>query len=110
MKYAVQLTDVAVRAYNSRTIDPVLLLLRPVLTDTVVKVTSAGVLDNTGILLDDSDPERLDAIVRLLRYKLKQRDLRLYQSKTGRGGWKVARIEAAGDGQMASALTVGVKT
>ena len=93
MKYAVQLADIAIRAYNTTTIDPVLLLLRPVLTKIAVKVKPDDALDNVGMLLDDSDPERLDAILQLLRLKVDHRDLRVYQSKTGRGGWKRARIE-----------------
>jgi len=93
MKYAIQLADVAIRAYNTTTIDPVLLLLRPVLTDTTVKVKSDDTLDNTGMLLDDSDPERLDAILRLLRSKATHVDLRVYQSETGNGSWKPAQIE-----------------
>ena len=92
MRYAVQLADVAIRAYNATTLDPALILLRPVLTDTVVKVKPESTLDNMGVLLDDSDPERLDAILRLLRLKLQHRDLRVYQSETGRGGWKPAKI------------------
>jgi len=88
MKYAVQLADVAIRAYDTTTIDPVLLLLHPVLTDVTVKVKGDDLLDNTGILLDDSDPERLDAILHLLRLKVDRRDLRVYQSETGNGSWK----------------------
>ena len=100
MKYAVQLADIAIRAYNATAIDPVLLLLRPVLTDTAVKVKADDTLDNTGMLLDDSDPERLDAILQLLRSKVDHRDLRIYQSETGRGGWKradIARLEQAAE-------------
>ena len=93
MKYAVHLADVAVKAYDDAKLDPVLLLLRPVLTDVVVKVKSNDILDNTGILLDDSDPERLDAILRLLRMKVRHVDLRVYQSETGHGSWKTARIK-----------------
>lgn len=91
MKYAVQLADVAVRAYDTTVIDPVLVLLRPVLTDVVVKVKSDEMLDNTGMLLDDSDPERLEAILCLLRMNVDHRDLRVYQSKTGKGSWKLRR-------------------
>ena len=87
-----QLTDIAVRAYNVTGLDPVLVLLRPVLTVELVKVKPEDTLDNTGILLDDSDPERLDAILRLLRMNVPQHKLRLYQSKTGKGSWKTARI------------------
>ena len=93
MKYAVHLADVAVRAYNTTTLDPALILLRPALTDIAVKVKPDDTLDNMGILLDDSDPERLDAILRLLRLKVKHVDLRVYQSATGNGSWKVAHIE-----------------
>ena len=93
MKYAVQLTDVAVRAYNSTTLDPALILLQPALTDTIVKIKPEDTLDNMGILLDDSNPERLDAILRLLRMKLDERTFRVYQSATGNGSWKVAHIE-----------------
>ena len=94
MKYAVHLADVAVRAYNTTTLDPALMLLRPVFTDTAVKVKPDDTLDNTGMLLDDSDPERLDAILRLLRLKVKHVDLRVYQSETGKGSWKVATLDA----------------
>jgi len=94
VKYAVQLADVAVRAYNSTGIDPVLVLLRPVLTDVMVKVKPDDMLDNTGILLDDSNPERLAAILQLLRMNVKHRDLRVYQSKTGKGGWKKMEVES----------------
>jgi len=93
MKYAVQLADIAIRAYNTTTIDPVLLLLQPVLTKIAVKIKPDDALDNVGMLLDDSDPERLDAILQLLRLKVDHRDLRVYQSETGRGSWKRAKIE-----------------
>ena len=92
MRFAVQLTDVAVRAYNSTTLDPALILLHPVLTDTLVQIKPEDTLDNMGILLDDSDPERVDAILRLLCLKVKHVDLRVYQSETGNGGWKVATL------------------
>ena len=59
MRHAVQLADVAIRAYNTTAIDPV----------------------------------RLDAILRLLRMKVDHRDLRVYESETGNGGWKRAKIE-----------------
>ena len=88
MRYAVQFSDIVM----VDPLHPVRLLLAPVLTDTVVTVGNSDDFDCVGLLLDDSDPERLDAILRLLRSKLKQRDLRLYQSKTGKGGWKTARI------------------
>ena len=90
--YAVQLTDIAVRAYNTTIVDPALILLRPVLTKITVQVKSEDTLDNMGLLLDDSDPERLDAILQVLRMKIPQHKLRLYQSETGKGGWKTARI------------------
>ena len=92
MRFAAQLADVAIRAYDSTKLDLVLMLLVPVLTDTTVKVKPDDMLDNIGILLDDSDPERLDAILKILRMNVKHRDLRVYQSKTGKGGWKKARI------------------
>jgi|GEM_PF-3293825 len=88
MRYAVQLADIAL----VEPLHPARLLLAPVLTATKVTVGSSGAFDNVGVLLDDSDPERLDAILRLLRLKLKPRELRLYQSETGKGGWKTARI------------------
>lgn len=44
------------------------------------------------LLLDDSDSGRVDAIIEILRMKLKPYQLRLYQSKTGEGGWKTAQI------------------
>ena len=88
MRYAVNLGDLM--GYKDP-MCPVQLLLGPVLTKEAIEVASDKV-DGVALLLDDSDPERLDAILRLLRMKCKPYQLRLYQSKTGKGGWKTARI------------------
>ena len=88
MRYAVNLGDLII--YKDP-MHPVRLLLGPVLTNERIEV-AADKVDGVALLLDDSDPERLDAILRLLRIKVPQHKLRLYQSKSGTGGWKTARI------------------
>ena len=88
LHYAVNLGDLII--YKDP-MNPIRILLGPVLTDEAIEVAPDKV-DGVALLLDDSDPERLDAILQLLRLKVPQRGLRLYQSKTGKGGWKAARI------------------
>ena len=88
MRYAVNLADLMV--YKDP-MNPVRLLLEPVLTIETVVVASDKV-DGVALLLYSSDPERVIAILQILRMKLKPYQLRLYQSKTGKGGWKTACI------------------
>jgi len=69
------------------------MMIQPVLTDTVVRVKPHDIFDHVGLLLDDSDPERLMAIMRLLKRQYPNVwELRFYQSETEQGGWKPAQL------------------
>jgi hypothetical protein len=73
MHYAVNLADLTVFAQES--FHPVMLLLQPVLRDTVVDCEQA-------IRLHDVDPEQWGEIVELIRREIPEHQLRLYESVT----------------------------
>ena len=90
MVYAVNLGDLM--SYREG-ITPVWLLLQPVLTDHIRQCEGNRRVDGTGALLD-VDAERWAAIYQILRQgcgqikPIPKYQLRLYESKTGEGGWK----------------------
>jgi len=73
-------------------LSPLKLLLQPVTTDCTVRC-EGNRFDGVAILVD-TNPERWDAIYEIIRNgcgnlkPIPKYKLRIYQSKTGRGGWK----------------------
>lgn len=85
MRYAVSLSDLM----RFKGIHPVRLLLRPVLTRETVVVRSGDLFDNIGLLLrEDVGPDRCEAIIEVVRLKVRKYVLAFYKSKTGKGNWK----------------------
>ncbi len=68
-------------------LDPVgALLFPPSIIGEVIAAESRRVAQDAAIL--KVDEERAEAIVTLVRKKYKKKQLLMYRSKTGRGGWK----------------------
>lgn len=66
------------------------MLLTPVLTRETVECET-GRFDGYGLRVqEDIDPERWGAIISLIRetWEIGKAGLRIYESKTGNGGWK----------------------
>jgi hypothetical protein len=87
MAYAINIADLT--KYRD---DYVLMtvLLGPVLNrdpERIVWVGGAERVDEIGVRLE-CDEERAVAIVEIIRMRLKRYELRIYHSRTGKGGWK----------------------
>ena len=67
---------------------PECLLLGPLLTQESVQCVKNRPDEDAILVKEDITPERWDAVVILLRRKHHRNKHRLYQSKTGRGGWE----------------------
>ena len=83
-QYAVNIGDLA----GYRNDFAVMMMLRPVLT-TFTTETEPGKFDGMGILLEADDPERIPAIVEILRKKISKTALRIYTSETGKNWQRI---------------------
>ncbi len=69
-------------------------LLGPVLTRETVEVEKGRIDGDAALIKEDILPERWDAIYTIIRDGVGEREpihknkLRIYQSRTGKGGWK----------------------
>ena len=81
-QYAVNVGDMA--GYSNDF--AVMMMLRPVLTRQTVDA-EPGRFDGMGAILEADDPERIPAIVEILRKKIGKTALRIYTSETGKN-WK----------------------
>lgn len=85
-KYAINISDWSEFLTNKPT-SPESLLLRPLISHETVKCENT--LDGDAwIVNQEITAERWEAIVSLLRKHHHRNNFRLYQSKTGKGGWK----------------------
>ena len=81
MRYAINTYDMAIDLILSQ------FLLAPVLTDKNVQCEEG--LDGSATLVKpDVDIEQLSAIVEIIRKKYPPHRFRIYESRTGKGGWK----------------------
>lgn len=86
-RYAVNLSDWADFLIN-KPISPEALLLLPLISQETV-VECEKTLDGTAFVVkQEITAERWEAVVFLLRKHHHRNKFRLYQSKTGKGGWK----------------------
>jgi hypothetical protein len=86
--YAVNLYALAELTREPRHLAP-LLLLRSVLTETVVRPFPEKPNHDALLVADDVAPERWQAIVTIIRNVLPYHELPLYEKR--RGGWKARR-------------------
>ncbi len=86
MAYAINLVDLTTHGKGDFGL---MLLLAPVLTNTVVETNEAEV-DHGSALLFNCDDERGAAICKIIKrqYPRSKNYMRLYHSKSGKGGWK----------------------
>ena len=82
MSYAVHLFDLQVWREHL----PVMALLGPVLSDRTVTVSTRDIAGEAIVL--NCDDERGEAIVAVLRLRVPRDRLRMYHSRTGKGGWR----------------------
>ena len=83
-RWAICLADITNTAVGD---DPgIQLLIKPLLTDLVIEAVPNR-FDGIAVLLD-CDESRGAAIHQLIRKKYPKYRLRMYRSKTGKGGWK----------------------
>ena len=83
-QYAVNVGDLAGHSNDFA----VMMLLRPVLTRSTVDA-EPGRFDGMGAILEAGDPERIPAIVEILRKKIKKNELRIYTSETGKNWQRI---------------------
>lgn len=81
MKYAVNVADMAKLGLVAE------ILVAPVVPQRLVVETSKARFDEMAVVLE-CEEERAKAIVEVIRLKFRPREMRCYQSSTGRGGWK----------------------
>ncbi len=92
MKYAVNLGDLTTFTRPDDILNPYMMLLQPVLTREIVNCEREH-FDGMAVLVDATE-ERFEAILKIIREglgKIKavpKHKLRIYVSKTGKGGWK----------------------
>lgn len=89
--YAVNLADLTIFSQEARGrgFSPVLTLIRPVLTEETVMCEGRR-WDGTAVRVSQEhvDSGRFDAVLELVRRQVHKNKLRVYISKTGKGGWK----------------------
>lgn len=86
MFYAICLPDLTAIMQSPDAL-PVLLLLTPLIDQGQLVECEKRAIDGVGVLLNGRS-ERTGATVRVLRKRLAKNQLRVWQSKTGRKGWK----------------------
>lgn len=85
-KYAINISDWSDFLTNKPT-SPESFLLRPLLSEEQVKCEKN--IDGDALMVkQEITAERWEAVVSLLRKHHHRNERRLYQSKTGKGGWK----------------------
>ena len=88
MPYAVNICDMTAFVGPDEPLNIFALLLNPVTPGRVMVKANPKYLDEGAILLE-CDEERAEAICLILRRKFPEKwKMRLYHSKTGKGGWK----------------------
>lgn len=88
MKYAINLADLTAYVQEAeKGYSPVMAMIGPVLDKHYVSVGKN--LDDNAVLLN-CDEERAEAITQVVRdiWKIPKHKLRMYGSRTGKGGWK----------------------
>lgn len=81
MKYAVNVADLTKDLILAR------FAFAPVINNQAIVQAEKGRVDGGAVLMD-CDSQRAESLLWLVRRKYHKNLLRIYRSKTGRGGWK----------------------
>jgi hypothetical protein len=89
VRYAINLADMLTFQRDNPMIHAI--LVQPRLTHEVVKAEGKDRMDGGAVLLMEDDagkPDQAKSICEVLRLRNKKSELRIYQSRTGSGGWE----------------------